>query len=86
MLVVQDLLGYRPGLSGFALRPVLPPSTPLVKARVQYREHAIEVVVRGRGSTCRSVLLNGKPCAGFDWCGAWFDAPGRPVRIELRFE
>ncbi len=85
MLVVQDLLGYRPGLTGFALQPVLPPEVRSLKARVQYCGHAVEVTASGRGSTCRSVLLDGRPYRGSDRRGAWFDAPDRPVKVEILF-
>jgi hypothetical protein len=85
MLVVQDVLGFRPTLSGLALRPILPPGIHSLKARVPYRGQFVDVTVRGRGRTCRSVRLDGKPFDGFDARGAWFDPLDRPATVELVF-
>ncbi len=85
MLMVQDLLGFRPSPGGVAIQPILPPGVRYLKARVPYRGHSVEVVVRGRGAACRSVRVDGKLHDGFDSRGAWLEPLDRPAKVELVF-
>ncbi len=85
LLVVQDLVGFRPTDSGITIRPNLPPGIRSVAARIPYRGQVVEVAIRGRGPACRSVRANGKPHDGFDEHGAWFDASTRPKSVEMVF-
>jgi cellobiose phosphorylase len=63
MLVVNDLLGYHPGLSSITLRPSLPPSVRRVKATLRYRGRALELdIVNGKGPLS-SVRVDGLPLA-----------------------
>ncbi|HET6485131.1 MAG TPA: glycosyl hydrolase family 65 protein [Spirochaetia bacterium] len=85
ILMVQDLLGFRPCRAGIAIQPILPPGVRSLKARVPYRGHRVEVVVRGRGATCRWVRVDGKPHDGFDSRGAWLEPLDKSVKVELEF-
>jgi hypothetical protein len=85
MLFVNDLLGFRPTLDRVAIQPRLPPHLARMSARVRYRGRPVEIEIVNRGSTCRSVTLNGKTQDTFDARGATFAPFDGPARVEMVF-
>jgi cellobiose phosphorylase len=63
MLVVHDLLGYRPDLSSIRLAPNLPPSVRRVKANLRHRGHTLALDITNGGGPLRSVRVDGKAVA-----------------------